>query len=287
MKSQTPHPIRTRRSAFTLIELLVVIAIIAILAAILFPVFAQAREQARKSSCLSNVKQIGLGMMMYSQDYDGWFPAWVRGYARSNPSTPGTGSVGLDAMWHVNVQPYIKSGQPTARENTGVWQCPNLGAANDFNTFSDGKGPSYSYGMSQHFMYNNPGFLSPTYGYPAGSAYYRFPKDFEMDKPASTIMIGEAAREGRLAPTYYFQYWANVERDKGKAGWETPLRHTGGANYVFGDGHAKWLKRETVYPQGPSGGDRSRAAWMAAANWFAYDAVERNAWRKLAGLPPE
>ncbi len=63
-----------RKSGFTLIELLVVIAIIAILAAILFPVFAQAREQARKTTCLSNLKQLGLGLFMYAQDYDETFP---------------------------------------------------------------------------------------------------------------------------------------------------------------------------------------------------------------------
>ena len=62
------------KKAFTLIELLVVIAIIAILAAILFPVFAQAREKARQTSCLSNLKQIGLGLMMYTQDYDETYP---------------------------------------------------------------------------------------------------------------------------------------------------------------------------------------------------------------------
>lgn len=64
------------RSGFTLIELLVVIAIIAILAAILFPVFAQAREKARSASCLSNTKQLGLGLVMYVQDYDETFPYW-------------------------------------------------------------------------------------------------------------------------------------------------------------------------------------------------------------------
>src|SRR5262245_3304503 len=64
------------RSAFTLIELLVVIAIIAILAAILFPVFAQAREKARQATCMSNLKQLGVGVMMYVQDYEGTYPNW-------------------------------------------------------------------------------------------------------------------------------------------------------------------------------------------------------------------
>src|ERR1051326_8790913 len=87
---------RPAQRGFTLIELLVVIAIIAILAAILFPVFAQARETARMASCLSNLKQIGNGIMMYNQDYDEKFPstkAWGRGwnsYEQINPANPST-----------------------------------------------------------------------------------------------------------------------------------------------------------------------------------------------------
>jgi len=92
-----------RRSAFTLIELLVVIAIIAILAAILFPVFAQAREKARATSCLSNLKQIGTGWMMYVQDYDETIPAgW------ENPDLGGHGG------FHNAVQPYMKNYQIVA-----------------------------------------------------------------------------------------------------------------------------------------------------------------------------
>src|SRR5579884_3460810 len=85
---------QARRRAFTLIELLVVIAIIAILAAILFPVFAQAREKARQISCASNLDQIGLAVLQYTQDYDERFPTcWAKGF-------PG------DADWYV--QPYMK-----------------------------------------------------------------------------------------------------------------------------------------------------------------------------------
>src|SRR5262245_32795017 len=104
---------RPRRSAFTLIELLVVIAIIAIMAAILFPVFAQAREKARQVSCLSHTKQIGLAVLMYAQDYDETYPiAW-----------------GLLGGWYETCDPYIKGGvKPGVIYDAslkGVWHCPS------------------------------------------------------------------------------------------------------------------------------------------------------------------
>jgi len=99
---------------FTLIELLVVIAIIAILAAILFPVFAQAREKARQSGCLSNLKQIGTGLMMYTQDYDEAYPCnW---YGSLWPTTPD----GKAYKWMDAVFPYVKNEQ--------VFSCPSDGS---------------------------------------------------------------------------------------------------------------------------------------------------------------
>ena len=118
----------TKRSGFTLIELLVVIAIIAILAAILFPVFAQARAAARKSVGLSNLKQLGLGTMMYVQDYDERFPNYNWGLMSCNESgnaggsgtlsgnAPGFGAYSA-AAWCNSIQPYIK--------NTGIFQDPS------------------------------------------------------------------------------------------------------------------------------------------------------------------
>src|SRR5690348_10918424 len=114
------------KSAFTLIELLVVIAIIAILAAILFPVFAQAREKARQTTCTSNLKQIGLGMMMYAQDYDETF---FSGWGSGGGPEPGL------IIWRVAILPYIKMGGRVPK-NTGdvydptiptipVFQCPD------------------------------------------------------------------------------------------------------------------------------------------------------------------
>src|SRR5215475_10860098 len=107
---RNPHH---EKSGFTLIELLVVIAIIAILAAILFPVFAQAREAARKTVCLSNTKQVGLGVMMYVQDYDEDYPTISWGLAPIGVSDNDTGSrnyyTAITWMWQV--YPYIKNRQ--------------------------------------------------------------------------------------------------------------------------------------------------------------------------------
>ncbi len=103
-------------NAFTLIELLVVIAIIAILAAILFPVFARARENARRASCQSNLKQIGLGLLQYAQDYDETYPAWYSGPSNISNST-------TSYKWNDAIFPYVKSEQ--------IFTCPSDGLANN------------------------------------------------------------------------------------------------------------------------------------------------------------
>src|SRR5687768_9905413 len=124
--------------AFTLIELLVVIAIIAILAAILFPVFARAREQARKTSCTSNMKQIGLGMLMYAQDYDEKFPAAKNNCSHgpfdswNQPDGRGIDDFHMQAQWYaVMVQPYIK--------NIDIFSCPSSFDGNFKDWFSGGQ----------------------------------------------------------------------------------------------------------------------------------------------------
>lgn len=117
------------RRAFTLIELLVVIAIIAILAAILFPVFSRAREKARQISCLSNVKQISLAIMMYTDDYDGRFP--------THSHTEGYG-------WYEPLYTYVKNAQ--------VFQCPSL--------VGDDGHPDTDYNINGLFIHATPGPVS-------------------------------------------------------------------------------------------------------------------------------
>jgi prepilin-type N-terminal cleavage/methylation domain-containing protein/prepilin-type processing-associated H-X9-DG protein len=127
----------SNRKGFTLIELLVVIAIIAILAAILFPVFARAREQARKSSCTSNMKQITLGMLMYTQDYDEMFPAGKPDCSHGpfnawNQPGQGIDDFHMQAMFYaVLIQPYMK--------NLQVFRCPSVGDNNFKDWFSNGQ----------------------------------------------------------------------------------------------------------------------------------------------------
>ncbi|MBI5835199.1 MAG: DUF1559 domain-containing protein [Armatimonadetes bacterium] len=126
-----------RRRGFTLIELLVVIAIIAILAAILFPVFAKAREKARQSSCTSNMKQMGLGFMAYVQDYDETFPQSYTG------ALVGTTTV----TWDTQLSPYIKSSQILACPSDSETGRPNI-------TFYGGP-TRRSYGMAHNVMSTN------------------------------------------------------------------------------------------------------------------------------------
>ncbi len=148
------HPPRTQSAGFTLIELLVVIAIIAILAAILFPVFAKAREKARQTACLSNMKQLSLGFVQYAQDYDETLPAAGAGDAFGSPGwipSPNgssiTAPVAPGGIQAGAIYPYVKS--------TAVYICP-----------SDSKGTAktLSYSMNEYLGY--PDKSSPIAGRP-------------------------------------------------------------------------------------------------------------------------
>jgi prepilin-type N-terminal cleavage/methylation domain-containing protein/prepilin-type processing-associated H-X9-DG protein len=241
-----------KRKGFTLIELLVVIAIIAILAAILFPVFAQAREKARQAACLSNLKQIGLALGMYLQDNDEQFPM-------GNYSTPG----GL-ITWRQLLEPYIKAGvagietNATAQEKKSIWVCPNSGgsypsvAGTKFAKAATaaaqlGTQPMRSYGANGYLVFDDYYWAGGTQ--PAKLA--------AIPHPANIIFVAElGAVPGRD------NVWGRDEVDKG---WNVAevtarVRHSGGANYVLADGHAKWFKGPDPF---------SRRAW-APVTWIRY-----------------
>ena len=207
-----------QKKAFTLIELLVVIAIIAILAAILFPVFGRARENARRSSCQSNLKQIGLGIMQYTQDYDEKFPQ--RDY---NPTAVPAGSGG----WAFTIQPYLKSEQ--------LLQCPSeTTPPPDAGTFTTLAARANTANFSDYFMNRALGLRNgDTPSSPASLS--------QLDNSALTIAVAEgvSADGGRTRPSTLTTNGSYGAVDLADA---RLVRHLEGANLLFTDGHVKWYK---------------------------------------------
>jgi len=226
-----------RRSAFTLIELLVVIAIITIFAALLFPVFSQAREKARQAACFSNLKQIGIAIMMYVQDYDEYYPFYSVPYPTEK------------IHWYDVINPYVKA----QNFKSSIFFCPSLQKRSVVDANS-----SYGYGVNYLHVIQYPAEYDAPYvktlkwwkpGYHSGPATMaRFPRI------AETIMLGDA--EGDCGP-YQGVGWAALYCPLDHApNWYTAAcvdktfatakRHGGGGNYLMADGHAKWMRRETV-----------------------------------------
>jgi prepilin-type N-terminal cleavage/methylation domain-containing protein/prepilin-type processing-associated H-X9-DG protein len=218
---------KSERRGFTLIELLVVIAIIAILAAILFPVFAQAREKARSTTCLSNFKQLGTGVMMYAQDYDGAYPlAWY--------DTP---KYGFDCV----LQPYVKSLQ--------VFDCPS-------NTTTRRWWPGYK----QYFNIDQPG-IPGDYSMNGdltardqngrrvmAGALRAGLTEAAVANPADTILMTEiwdTRASLKIGPEHEI-----FTTQKNDVCTRIPFKiHQGGSNYNFCDGHAKWERVEATWKQ--------------------------------------
>lgn len=211
-----------RGDGFTLIELLVVIAIIAVLAAIIFPVFARAREAARKASCASNLRQLGLANAMYLDDNDGFYVA----VSQRQDGVPGNG-----IWWMILLQPYAKS--------TQILDCPdfhNRGWCTDANGCEQGVNPTWrryrgGYGLNAGYYCDGPNGWPPAgvYAGPAGR------HEAQVPEPAATILLADAdcvaADPGpRGGP-------GNSRHDP-----EHSPRHSDGSNYLFCDAHVKWLR---------------------------------------------
>ena len=250
-------------SAFTLIELLVVIAIIAILAAILFPVFAQARASARKASCISNMKQLALAELMYVQDYDEKYSHWQSdnmGWGSAPPPTQLTpGGQYYPAMWYYQITPYLK--------NTQVFGCPNDardtnpnngGNAAGWNyAFANGKYFLSSYGISEYIV--NGGHLKlASINYSANtvlmtSAGGALINDWDGCGDANRLAAQGASR------TWYANYNDWPPGDTTQAGYNLYnkyAQHDPGSVIAYTDGHVGYLPNlawRTGIPGAPCG----------------------------------
>ena len=229
-----------KRAAFTLTELLVVIAIIAILAAMMFHVFAQAREKARSTSCLSNCKQMGTALFMYSQDWDEGMPSVIMAW----PGMP------LPPSWLDTIQPYVKSRL--------LQRCPSdLSSA-----WTATPARPTSYGFNAYF---DP--MHPPYGAPANPRAFTLAGIMNSSQCLFATELAEYRSGTTTAITgdhFMPMYWGSPAReadamhmglqwDAIKAEPKTVAirRHQGTCNYVFTDGHAKLMRFSQTWRQTP------------------------------------
>lgn len=229
-----------RHRAFTLIELLLVIAILAILAALLFPVFAQARGQARQTRCLSNCRQIGQSLMMYTADYDDWM---IQGY---NGTNAGSSLDGRETRWPNLLLPYVK--------NTQIYSCPEstlkMIPPSSTLPLSNFDGAYALNGAYTICPLAERRLNGQSTGAPVGNPTIWF------DVPAETILLADGGghatfvwgcKVGDMAPVVYETTTpphlgaAGLSAGGNNRAFNVVARHHGGSAFVFCDGHAKWL----------------------------------------------
>lgn len=259
---------------FTLIELLVVIAIIAILAAILFPVFAQAKEAAKKTQSLSNMKQLSLALQMYGGDYDDAYPTWSEYYGVSTNNYAGGPLAGVapgldsrDRYWDAKLSTYVKNGDPANGKYDGLWYSPGSQRNNTFR----------SYGMGYYFTYSRD---------PASPWYYRWLNQNQIAYPAGIVWAGESGSHGMMSRQINYDSYVQKHITPALYTREAPDRYSGGATYAYADGHAKFVVR-SKYWAWPTPPQTNYSAYNGinyciSANYFAPADPEREALKNQA-----
>ena len=239
------------KSGFTLIELLVVIAIIAILAAILFPVFAQAREKARQTACMSNLKQIGTAAYMYVQDYDERYPYSDVTLPNGSPgplnpaANTGFGLRVNHYKWEAWLMPYIKNTQiffcPSRTRDEAAW-ATNGEIKNGYALNVAITGASNGASNRVSFLGGGiAGLQSPAETFLIQELWNQVTYNYLLPNGSDAVLYPAALREDWTA---YLKPNGNVDKKS------TP--HSDGFNLAFCDGHAKWMKVDSFLAQSPN-----------------------------------